>query len=62
MLQNYKSCFTDDGSNPSLDALSQKYEVLNSSQSNGILFPSDINGIYIFRLRIVDPNYRSVFN
>ena len=39
--------------------LSAQYEVLNSSH-NALRFSRDVNGIYVLRLRIVDPNYRWV--
>uniref|UniRef100_A0A8C8VE94 Uncharacterized protein n=1 Tax=Pelusios castaneus TaxID=367368 RepID=A0A8C8VE94_9SAUR len=52
--QNYRSCFE---LGP-LGDLNQQYQILNHSSSNSLIWPTEYNGIYVFRVKIVDPNFR----
>uniref|UniRef100_A0A8D0C2Q0 Cation channel sperm-associated auxiliary subunit delta n=1 Tax=Salvator merianae TaxID=96440 RepID=A0A8D0C2Q0_SALMN len=52
---NYKSCREYRG-NESLPSTSSKYQVLNKNENNRILFPQ-YNGIYIFKVIVVDSLY-----
>ncbi|XP_060686691.1 cation channel sperm-associated auxiliary subunit epsilon-like [Hemiscyllium ocellatum] len=54
MLQNYRSCFEAHGSVKSMD---RPYEILNSTGSMYLTWPNDHNGIYLFTVKIVDPNF-----
>eukprot|EP00002_Diphylleia_rotans_P013840 TRINITY_DN2694_c0_g1_i5.p1 TRINITY_DN2694_c0_g1~~TRINITY_DN2694_c0_g1_i5.p1 ORF type:complete len:952 (+),score=138.49 TRINITY_DN2694_c0_g1_i5:63-2918(+) len=55
--KNHMNCFV---SNSSLGAASKKsYEVMNSTFSNGLDF-LEKDGLYVFQVRVVDLEYRSV--
>ena len=54
--QNYKSCFEVEHGN--LGDLDEPYEILNHSGINSIIWPQYHTGIYMFKLKIVDPNFR----
>ena len=54
--QNYRSCFTvvpDE-----LGDLDQPYEILNQSSGNYLTVSQVDSAIYVFRVKILDPNYR----
>nr|XP_020643448.1 uncharacterized protein C1orf101 homolog isoform X4 [Pogona vitticeps] len=53
--QNYKSCFEVEHGN--LGDLDEPYEILNHSGINSIIWPQYHTGIYMFKLKIVDPNF-----
>ncbi|XP_062830844.1 cation channel sperm-associated auxiliary subunit epsilon isoform X3 [Anolis carolinensis] len=53
--RNYRSCF--DSQVDEIANLDTPYEILNHSGMNSIIWPLYYNGIYLFRLRILDPNY-----
>ncbi|XP_062980839.1 cation channel sperm-associated auxiliary subunit epsilon-like [Elgaria multicarinata webbii] len=52
---NYKSCFLT--SQKGLRDLDDPYEILNHSGINSITWPQYHTGVYMFRLKIVDPNF-----
>ncbi|XP_033001328.1 cation channel sperm-associated protein subunit epsilon [Lacerta agilis] len=54
--QNYESCFVSSGPGL-LGALDNQYELMNHSGINSIIWPQDYAGIFMFRLKIMDPNY-----
>lgn len=56
--QNYRSCFEDPANNssPNVD-LSQPYEILNSSKSSSQILWNDV-GMFVFTLKVVDPEFR----
>lgn len=58
LVKNYKSCKDSDG--PPLTDPEAQYQVLNMGTRNRVLFPN-YNGMYVFRVIVVDPSYRSVW-
>nr|XP_060628717.1 cation channel sperm-associated auxiliary subunit delta-like [Anolis sagrei ordinatus] len=52
---NYRSCKIHKG-NHSLPSTDLKYQVLNMNEDNRVIFPQ-YNGIYVFRVVVVDPRY-----
>uniref|UniRef100_A0A8C6ZBU1 Cation channel sperm-associated protein subunit epsilon n=1 Tax=Nothoprocta perdicaria TaxID=30464 RepID=A0A8C6ZBU1_NOTPE len=55
--QNYRSCFVFD-ENSTEEGLYEQYQILNMTSTNSIAWSPSHSGIYVFRVRIVDPNYR----
>ncbi|XP_071475769.1 cation channel sperm-associated auxiliary subunit epsilon [Marmota flaviventris] len=53
--ENYRTCFSYAVGKPG--DLSQPYEIINSSNNNHIYWPMGHSGMYIFRVKILDPNY-----
>ncbi|XP_059136069.1 cation channel sperm-associated auxiliary subunit epsilon isoform X1 [Peromyscus eremicus] len=53
--QNYKTCFSYAIGKPG--DLNQPYEILNHSNKNHLLWPMDHSGMYVFRVKILDPNF-----
>ncbi|XP_047375902.1 cation channel sperm-associated auxiliary subunit epsilon [Sciurus carolinensis] len=53
--ENYKTCFSYAVGKPG--DLSQPYEIINSSNNNHIYWPMSHSGMYVFRVKILDPNY-----
>ncbi|ERE73548.1 transmembrane protein [Cricetulus griseus] len=53
--QNYKPCFSYAIGKPG--DLSQPYEILNRSNKNHLQWPMDHSGMYVFRVKILDPNF-----
>ncbi|KAM5237701.1 cation channel sperm-associated auxiliary subunit epsilon [Ctenodactylus gundi] len=53
--QNYRSCFSYAIGKPG--DLNQPYEIINISNKNHIYWPLGNSGMYVFRVKIVDPNY-----
>ncbi|XP_036058528.1 cation channel sperm-associated protein subunit epsilon [Onychomys torridus] len=53
--QNYKTCFSYAVGKPG--DLDQPYEILNHSNKNHLLWPMDHSGMYVFRVKILDPNF-----
>uniref|UniRef100_A0A5F8GPJ6 Catsper channel auxiliary subunit epsilon n=1 Tax=Monodelphis domestica TaxID=13616 RepID=A0A5F8GPJ6_MONDO len=53
--QNYKDCFTYSVGKPG--DLSKPYEILNMSNKNFIIFNNPHLGMYVFEIKILDPNY-----
>ncbi|XP_032098096.1 cation channel sperm-associated protein subunit epsilon [Sapajus apella] len=53
--ENYKHCFSYGIGKPG--DLNQPYEIINSSNRNHIFWPMGHSGMYVFRLKILDPNY-----
>ncbi|XP_053878833.1 cation channel sperm-associated auxiliary subunit epsilon [Malaclemys terrapin pileata] len=53
--QNYKSCFESELG--PLGDLNQLYQILNHSGYNSVIWPTEYSGIYVFRVKIVDPNF-----
>ncbi|XP_067097005.1 cation channel sperm-associated auxiliary subunit delta-like [Osmerus mordax] len=51
---NYVSCLDSDG--PPLSEPTAQYQVLNKDSGNRVLFP-EYNGMYIFKVIVVDPRY-----
>ncbi|XP_043552687.1 cation channel sperm-associated protein subunit epsilon-like [Chiloscyllium plagiosum] len=51
---NYRSCFEAHGSVKSMD---RPYEILNSTGSMYLTWPNDHTGVYLFTVKIVDPNF-----
>ncbi|KAM8809816.1 cation channel sperm-associated auxiliary subunit epsilon [Eudromia elegans] len=54
--QNYRSCFAFH-ENSTDDGLYEQYQILNMTSSNSIVWSTSHSGIYVFRVRIIDPNY-----
>ncbi|KAM9003079.1 cation channel sperm-associated auxiliary subunit epsilon-like [Sarcophilus harrisii] len=52
---NYKHCFSF--STGKAGDLSQPYEIINSSNNNKIMWKNRQIGFYVFRAKIIDPNY-----
>lgn len=57
-FQNYKSCFKKRPDQ--IKKLDKRYEILNSSGLNFITWPQ-YSSIYMFKLKILDPNFRLAF-
>ncbi|XP_074241537.1 cation channel sperm-associated auxiliary subunit epsilon isoform X10 [Saimiri boliviensis] len=53
--ENYKHCFSYGIGKPG--DLNQPYEIINSSNRNHIFWPMGHSGMYVFRVKILDPNY-----
>ncbi|XP_074844514.1 cation channel sperm-associated auxiliary subunit epsilon [Carettochelys insculpta] len=53
--QNYRSCFESERG--PLGDLNQLYQMLNYSGYNYLIWPTEYSGIYVFRVKIVDPNF-----
>ncbi|XP_007534982.2 cation channel sperm-associated auxiliary subunit epsilon [Erinaceus europaeus] len=53
--ENYKPCFSYIFGKPG--NLHQPYEIINSSNNNHLVWPTDHIGLYVFRVKILDPNY-----
>ncbi|XP_019356159.2 cation channel sperm-associated auxiliary subunit epsilon isoform X2 [Alligator mississippiensis] len=53
--QNYNSCF--EFSHKNLQDLSQQYHILNHSGSNSLIWNTEQSGIYVFKVKILDPNF-----
>ncbi|XP_048457331.1 cation channel sperm-associated auxiliary subunit epsilon [Rhincodon typus] len=51
---NYRSCFESHGSVKNMD---RPYEILNSTGSMYLTWPTDHTGVYVFTVKIVDPNF-----
>ncbi|XP_007947347.1 cation channel sperm-associated protein subunit epsilon [Orycteropus afer afer] len=54
--ENYKHCFSYAIGKPG--DLNQPYEIINQTNSNHIIWPMDHSGMYVFGVKILDPNYR----
>lgn len=56
---NYRSCFESDGALYMPTALhSLKYEILNRSGLNQLVFDLQEDAVYVFKVFIIDPNFR----
>uniref|UniRef100_A0A8B9QFG2 Cation channel sperm-associated protein subunit epsilon n=1 Tax=Apteryx owenii TaxID=8824 RepID=A0A8B9QFG2_APTOW len=55
--QNYRSCFVFH-QNSTDEGLYEQYQILNMTSTNSIVWATSHSGIYVFRVRILDPNYR----
>ncbi|TKC45699.1 hypothetical protein EI555_015039 [Monodon monoceros] len=55
MKKNYKHCFSYAIGKPG--DLNQPYEIINKSNRNHLVWPLDHSGMYVFRVKILDPNY-----
>ncbi|XP_032322446.1 cation channel sperm-associated protein subunit epsilon [Camelus ferus] len=53
--ENYKHCFSYAIGKPG--DLNQPYEIINKSNNNHLVWPVDHYGMYVFRVKILDPNY-----
>ncbi|KAG8511809.1 Cation channel sperm-associated protein subunit epsilon, partial [Galemys pyrenaicus] len=53
--QNYKHCFSYSIGKPG--DLNQPYEIINKSNYNHLVWPVDHAGMYVFSVKILDPNY-----
>nr|XP_032657007.1 cation channel sperm-associated protein subunit epsilon [Chelonoidis abingdonii] len=53
--QNYRSCFQSELG--PLGDLNQLYQIMNHSGYNSLIWPTEYSGIYVFRVKIVDPNF-----
>ncbi|XP_006871348.1 PREDICTED: uncharacterized protein C1orf101 homolog [Chrysochloris asiatica] len=53
--ENYKHCFSYAIGKPG--DLNLPYEIINSSNNNYIIWPVDHSGMYVFGVKILDPNY-----
>ncbi|XP_067411384.1 cation channel sperm-associated auxiliary subunit epsilon-like [Emydura macquarii macquarii] len=53
--QTYRSCF--ESKLGPLGDLNQQYQILNHSSYNSLIWPTEYSGIYVFRVKIVDPNF-----
>ncbi|XP_075780988.1 cation channel sperm-associated auxiliary subunit epsilon isoform X1 [Pelodiscus sinensis] len=53
--QNYRTCF--ESQTGPLGDLNQLYQILNHSSYNSLIWPIEYSGIYVFKVKIVDPNF-----
>uniref|UniRef100_H0WTM2 Catsper channel auxiliary subunit epsilon n=1 Tax=Otolemur garnettii TaxID=30611 RepID=H0WTM2_OTOGA len=53
--ENYRPCFSYAIGKPG--DLTQPYEIINRTNNNHILWPFGQSGMYVFRVKILDPNY-----
>ncbi|XP_069879269.1 cation channel sperm-associated auxiliary subunit epsilon-like isoform X2 [Dipodomys merriami] len=53
--ENYRPCFSYAVGKPG--DLNQPYEIINISNNNHILWPTDHTGMYVFRVKVLDPNF-----
>ncbi|XP_012930775.1 uncharacterized protein C1orf101 homolog [Heterocephalus glaber] len=53
--ENYRPCFSYAIGKPG--DLDQPYEIINISNNNHIFWPWHHSGMYVFRVKILDPNY-----
>ncbi|XP_011368390.1 cation channel sperm-associated protein subunit epsilon [Pteropus vampyrus] len=53
--ENYKHCFSYAVGKPG--DLNQPYEIINKSNYNHLVWPMQHTGMYVFRVKILDPNY-----
>nr|XP_020011979.1 uncharacterized protein C1orf101 homolog [Castor canadensis] len=53
--ENYRPCFSYAIGKPG--DLSQPYEILNISNKNHLVWPTDHVGMYVFRAKVLDPNF-----
>ncbi|XP_037678312.1 cation channel sperm-associated protein subunit epsilon isoform X3 [Choloepus didactylus] len=53
--ENYRHCFSYAVGKPG--NLDQPYEIINKSNYKHIIWPMDHPGMYVFRVKILDPNY-----
>nr|KAF6399604.1 catsper channel auxiliary subunit epsilon [Molossus molossus] len=53
--ENYKHCFSYAIGKPG--DLNQPYEIINKSNYNHLIWPLRHTGMYVFRVKILDPNY-----
>ncbi|XP_051004328.1 cation channel sperm-associated auxiliary subunit epsilon [Acomys russatus] len=53
--QNYRTCFSYAVGKPG--NLNQNYEILNITNRNHIHWPMGHSGMYVFRVKVLDPNY-----
>ncbi|XP_054569060.1 cation channel sperm-associated auxiliary subunit epsilon [Eptesicus fuscus] len=53
--ENYKHCFSYAIGKPG--DLSQPYEIINKSNHNHLVWPMHRTGMYVFQVKILDPNY-----
>ncbi|XP_019586405.2 cation channel sperm-associated auxiliary subunit epsilon [Rhinolophus sinicus] len=53
--ENYKHCFSYAIGKPG--DLNQPYEIINKSNHNHLVWPMHHTGMYVFRVKILDPNY-----
>ncbi|XP_013375822.1 PREDICTED: uncharacterized protein C1orf101 homolog isoform X3 [Chinchilla lanigera] len=53
--ENYRPCFSYAIGKPG--DLDQPYEIINISNKNHIFWPLHHSGMYVFRVKILDPNY-----
>uniref|UniRef100_UPI00398F2786 cation channel sperm-associated auxiliary subunit epsilon-like n=1 Tax=Pristiophorus japonicus TaxID=55135 RepID=UPI00398F2786 len=51
---NYRSCFESHGVVKNMD---RPYEILNGTSSMYLTWPTDYTGVYVFSVKILDPNY-----
>ncbi|XP_055487697.1 cation channel sperm-associated auxiliary subunit epsilon-like, partial [Leucoraja erinacea] len=52
--ENYRSCFDTPGL---VRNMHRPYEIMNISSNVFITWPTDHTGIYLFTVKVVDPNY-----
>ncbi|XP_055962962.1 cation channel sperm-associated auxiliary subunit epsilon [Sorex fumeus] len=52
--ENYRHCFSLSGKR---EDLNQPYEIINKTNKNHLVWPMDHTGMYVFRVKILDPNY-----
>ncbi|XP_057625900.1 cation channel sperm-associated auxiliary subunit epsilon [Chionomys nivalis] len=52
---NYRTCFSYAIGKPG--DLNQPYEIINYTNRNHLVWPMDHSGMYVFRVRILDPNF-----
>ncbi|XP_041909937.1 cation channel sperm-associated protein subunit epsilon [Arvicola amphibius] len=52
---NYRTCFSYAVGKPG--DLNQPYEIINYTNRNHLVWPMDHSGMYVFRVRILDPNF-----
>ncbi|XP_074078967.1 cation channel sperm-associated auxiliary subunit epsilon-like isoform X2 [Macrotis lagotis] len=55
MSDNYKHCFSFSVGKPG--DLTQAYEIFNMTNGNKIIWKNHHVGVYVFKIKIIDPNY-----
>ena len=59
-LQNYESCFDRTQGLATKAELSKPYEIMNRTSKVGIMFPPECHGVYVFSVKVLDPDFRYV--
>jgi len=59
-LQNYESCFDRTHGLATKAELSKPYQIINRTSRVGIRFPAECYGVYVFSIKVLDPDFRYV--
>ena len=59
-LQNYESCFDRADGLSNKEELSRPYEIINRTGGVGITIPINYHAVFVFNVKVLDPDYRYV--